>query len=130
MGPFDLGPKFRPIFQQYSETWDIVSSPASCALMRDMAEIKYAVVDAMHHVPGSMELAWGVHDYDDDDGSFDMYKKMVGSMCRQVMDQLGYKRAKQNDTVLSPVFDTGMSYRFKEDTDVAGKVEVHIEPDM
>ena len=80
--------------------------------MRDTVELEIPAVDVLHHVPGFMTLAWRVYEIETE-VQYGMFKKMIGSLVRDVMDELGFEAAMSCDTKISPVFSGGMRYRLR-----------------
>ncbi len=111
-------PRFSPranpgnTFEKYPEIERIVSSPESCALMKDMTKLKLPALEALHHVDDFTALAWHVKHFDSD--NFDNFKKMVGSLVKDVMCELGFEEVDPGRTVptkISPIFENGAKYQ-------------------
>ena len=109
--------QFQDMYELYPETWDIVSSPASCMLMRDMAKLGFAVIDAMHHVSDFCRLDAMVK-REVTKEQYNRFHQMIGHMCLQIMEHLGYVLVENNKRVkLSVIFRTGAMYQWHEEID-------------
>ncbi len=118
MRPFNPDQQFGPIFTKYPEIESIVASPESCALMRDMTQLRFPALDALHHVPAFMELNCRVSRIETE-RQYNLFKNMVGSLVKHVMGELGFEEADPGrpiDTNISPVFVTGAQYRPRENS--------------
>ena len=118
MRPFDLDQQFGPIFSKYPEIESIVASPESCALMRDMTKLGFPALDALRHVPASMELNGRVSRIETE-RQYNLFKTMVGSLVKHVMRELGFEEADPGipiNTRISPVFTSGAHYRPRENS--------------
>lgn len=115
MFEFEPAPQFRPAFERYPETWQIISSPHACLLMREMAHVGQPAVDTLHHLPDLCRL---IHYVDTRDSDFwgRAVRKLIGHMCRRVMERLGYRLYRERvSTELSTIFTRGAVYRWVDE---------------
>lgn len=113
MRSFNPDQLFRANFTKYSEIESIVASPESCALMRDMTQLGFPALDALHHVPVFMELNCRVSRIATE-RQYNMFKTMVGRLVKHVMRELGFEEVDPGNPIntrISPVFTTGAQYR-------------------
>lgn len=103
---------YTQVFSRYPETWEILSSPEACLLMRDMTKIGLPAVDTLHYLPSLCQLVIIV-DSESPEMS-ETFRNMVGYMCGQVMEHLGYEVEKADEsTVFSRFFQYGSVYRLR-----------------
>ena len=67
-------------------------------------------VDALHFVPSFDKLVTIV-DYDEDEEFSHTFRRMVGEMCGQIMDQLGYRPSHEDPVSFSYSFGQGTVYK-------------------
>ena len=92
---------------------EIVSSPKAVLLMREMAAIGHPAVDTLHHIPDLCRLLLYI-DNKDADWS-DSVRQLIGHMCRQIMEQLGYTKVQDDAPVyFSNIFQGGAVYKWNE----------------
>ena len=97
------------INELYPTTWDIISSPTACHLMRAMAEQERPAAEALEYLSSFLRLNNLVRKQNP--GEYKNFHKVVGSWCRQVMENLYYelKQKKQRTSDWS-VFKKGAVY--------------------
>ena len=110
--------KEERITELYPELWAIVSSLEACVLMREAAEQERPAVDALVEMPTFLRLDEVVKRQQERD-TYNTFHQVVGKMCKQVMEQLGFEEDEQQgkkvrkDTSNPDIFQTGAVYRIK-----------------
>ena len=108
-------PQFYPTYKRYPELWTVITSPAVCFSMRGSASIGVPAVSQFHKIS---KVANFLAFVDAKDPAWsNRLRQLIGHVCRQVMEQLGYELIDEDVELLVDdrmYFQSGAIYRWKE----------------
>lgn len=110
---FEPKPPYVEIHNRYPELWTIVSSPEACIRMRMSAALKVPVVHGFDLIEDMKQILTYIAAHDHD--SRDYAHRLIGYMCGEVMEQLGYEPGqRKNLSKENKFFKSGLVYRRKD----------------
>ncbi len=101
---------YNRVFRRYPETAEILSSCNAIGLMRAATDEERIVVDDLHEFDEFQQLVDRVDS--NSPGCSKTFRRMIGHMCKQIMEQLGYEEDRRGvNASRSTIFIGGYVYR-------------------
>lgn len=103
-------PFYRELHERFPETWNVVSSPEVSELLCALASLGQPPTGALQLLPEFCEIVERVDALGDARQSQD-FRQMVGNMCWQVLEPMGFRQVRRRVPLLyNQVFGEGTTY--------------------